>query len=232
MTLEVSLNSQQYTADNTSFFSFYESPTLSVVSPALGPVGGNTVVTVNGSALGGLGTHTLCRFNETVVAGTYDAASSGIVCPSATGLGAGTAEVRLSFNAQQYSASSLAYRYFESPQLSAVLPSSGPTSGGTTVQVSGVGLDGGEGAAPEYLCSFGNYTVAAVLGGDPATLSCSAPAQAASVLPLEVSLNGQNFTSAGLTFRWVAPITLGGSFASTTPQLSPPPAHGSLPPHL
>eukprot|EP00966_Prymnesium_polylepis_P161296 3727745-Prymnesium_polylepis.1 len=115
VTIEVSLNSQQYTNNNASFFSFYEQPILSEISPSLGPVGGNTRLVINGSAaLGGRGTHTLCRFNDTIVVATYvdhGISHRTVVCPSATGFGAAVADVRLSLNGQQYAASYLCLLY-------------------------------------------------------------------------------------------------------------------------
>ena len=86
--LEVSLNSQEYTASNASelLYQYYAPPVLAGVSPALGPHEGATALRLTGSALGGAGqsgagarqrAHLKCRFNRSETAATLDAAASG-----------------------------------------------------------------------------------------------------------------------------------------------------------
>ena len=214
--LEVSLNSQQYTDSNSSGlgYSFYRPPVLLGVSPSLGPLDGSTQLVVNGTALDGGGTHLLLRFNSTLVAGTLDAGSGKVVCAAAPGAASGAVSLSLSLNGVQFSAA-IEYRYYAAPRVSGVVPAVGPTAGGTLVQVIGSGMVGGVGAGPEYRCRFGNVTVAASLVGE--ALHCVAPSQSAATLPLEISLNGQQFSSDGVGFHLFVPPVL----SSVSPSFGP-----------
>ena len=100
--------------------------------------------------------------------------------------------------------------------VTAIRPTGGPTGGGTSVLVEGVGL----GTGSDYRCRFGVLgTVAASYDGHRGAISCMAPdpdavgvpAQLASVtyngsaaLPLAVTLNCQQYGSLATNFSLVA----------------------------
>jgi hypothetical protein len=177
--LEVSLNSQEYTASNASggrvpvsgrtpegwaelLYQYYAPPVLAGVSPALGPHEGATALRLSGSALGGAGSHLKCRFNRSETAATLDAGSAELRCASAAAAAAavaapGNATLQVSLNGQQFEASVVQYGYYEQVEVLSLSPSAGPTLGGTTVVVSGLRLDIGDTITyPDYRCAFGD----------------------------------------------------------------------------
>ena len=159
------------------------------------------------------------------------------------------APLRVTLNGQQYSAAT-AFGYNGALNVSRVAPAPGPAAGGTQLRVHGYSFEGG--VASEYACRFGS----AELGWQqvPATLHagydelgrknepllrCVSPAPpsgaaAARHARLQVSSNGQQFTSASLPYFYhphpvveaVAPAagpTEGGTPAGSNPDPRPDP---------
>ena len=80
-------------------------------------------------------------------------------------------------------------------------PFSGPSFGGTEVVVTGLGFTFHNGSLRGPLCSFGGiFSVATVINSS--ALSCFAPRHSAASVPVEVSLNGQDFSSSGILFEF------------------------------
>ena len=241
VSLEVSLNSQQYTSSIGTNFSYYATPVLEAVSPSLGPVLGQTRVVINGTALNGAASHLLCKFNGNVVPGTFDAAASsgtgGVLCSSAVvAITVGvtiviTAEdqvpLQVTLNGQQYTpASSLFFDYYRTLRISELRPAAGPVDGGTTIQVHGYGFTGGVGSNPHYLCRFPSpltlvSAVLATVANSGPVLQCTSPARNASSLELEVTINGQNYTADGVFFDGFRPSVWPAPAAWLAPPRSP-----------
>jgi formylglycine-generating enzyme required for sulfatase activity len=115
-------------------------PTLSSVSPATGPTTGGTTITLTGTNLtgatgvtvGGVACTSVQVVSGTTVtavtpAGTAGAKSVAVTTPS------GTASLASGFS------------YVVPPTLSSVSPTSGPTTGGTTITLTGTNLTGATG---------------------------------------------------------------------------------------
>jgi formylglycine-generating enzyme required for sulfatase activity len=115
-------------------------PTLSSVSPATGPTTGGTTITLTGTNLtgatgvtvGGVACTSVQVISGTTVtavtpAGTAGAKSVAVTTPS------GTASLASGFS------------YVVPPTLSSVSPTSGPTTGGTTITLTGTNLTGATG---------------------------------------------------------------------------------------
>ena len=175
------LTAVQHNECSEIFYSYYETPLLDAVSPNLGPVEGTTRVTINGTALGGAGSHLQCRFNRSFITpAVYDATYDHMSCSTAVlGIGSlagGSVPLEVSLNAQQFGPSSVSYQYYSTPHVSAVLPFAGPADGGILVEVQGHGLGGGIGATPDYFCRFNTVVVPAslVVNADHYTLGCIA----------------------------------------------------------
>jgi hypothetical protein len=230
MQLHVSLNSQQYTSTNTTLleYTFYATPVVLSVSPSLGPVEGGTSLTILGEDIHGAGSHRLCRFNSssvtTAVYDPPDGFAGGFVCRSAVLGGPATASgdvtLQVTLNGQQFGPSSLSYRYYTTPRVSSLLPAAGPIDGGTTVQVRGYGFAGGAGAQPHYLCRFGDAVVNATISGHDvdALLTCISPASHVASHPVQITLNGQNYTNDSITFDWYPIPTISHISPSMGPQ--------------
>ena len=229
--LEVSLNSQEYTASNASggrvpvsgrgpegwaelLYEYYAPPVMAGVSPALGPHEGATALRLSGSALGGAGSHLKCRFNRSETAATLDAGSAELRCASAAAAAAavaapGNATLQVSLNGQQFEASVVQYGYHEQVEVLSLSPSAGPAVGGTTVVVSGLRLDIGDTITyPDYRCAFGD--TCASCGWSTPTLpkfwggKYSAGCDCTTVVPATL-------THGGTALTCVTPTTVAGS---------------------
>ena len=141
--------------------------------------------------------------------------------------------LEVSFNAQDFSQHGFRWRWLPEPELHGALPASGTSAGGTVVELRGRGLL----EAPHLQCRFGDVAVEATAVASSwhveanrlqsvTTMVCApSPAAAAAIVPLEISLNAQDFTSSGLRFTYLSmppliafvPLlgpTLGGTYLS------------------
>lgn len=123
------------------------------------------------------------------------------------GAGVGGAKTLVSFGDEACNPSALAFEYYASPIISRLDQLQGPVRGGTPVRVFGEHLARG---SPHPVCRFGSHNVLASRGSD-GTLECETPRiETAGTLPLEVSLNGVDFTSTApaTTFAFTDPVLL------------------------
>ena len=159
------------------------------------------------------------------VAATVDAGRAALVCftpPLRLADETITAiEVALSvsLNGRDYTPP-LTYSFARPVAISEYSPACGPTAGGTTVQLSGVGLR----AEPRLACSFGAREVRATLGGVPGVASCVSPDlhDAAAVPPKR--LNDPSAASAAVLAA--AAAASAAALASVSPMVL---AFGGLP---
>ena len=97
-------------------------------------------------------------------------------------------------------------RRSESP----AVPAAGPIEGGTVIRVDGEGFGGGVGFTHNHTCRFRTTLVSAVLStvGGQAIFTCVSPAVTPAApasglsAPLELTLNGQNFSSDSVRFSF------------------------------
>ena len=113
-------------------------------------------------------------------------------------------------NGQQYAPTELSFAYLADVAISALSPAAGPADGATLVRIAGGNFSGGD----DRRCRFGvpdgmppNATahetvVRATLdasGGGRAYLLCLTPLTSPGSMPLEVTLNGQQYTNSSAT---------------------------------
>ena len=126
--------------------------------------------------------------------------------------------LELALNAQDYTAQANAFTWYAPPNITAISPASGPSEGGTLVRLYGIHFVNGS----DYRCAFGANVTAASFGPSLASvdeLLCVAPAQtsttvrgvvrplaASFVAPLELTLNGQQYTADGYGFSVYPPL--------------------------
>jgi hypothetical protein len=107
---------------------YINTPMVLSVSPVLGPVTGNTVITFAGSnMIRGMS----CQFNDTSVTAVY-ISNSIITCltPPKT---LGDYPILLSVNGMQFYSSGITFRYTKEPVIVSLDPALGPDVGGSTV---------------------------------------------------------------------------------------------------
>jgi Domain of unknown function (DUF4082)/IPT/TIG domain len=114
-------------------------PTLSSISPTLGPVSGGTMVTLTGS-----------NFADGATVSFGSAGASSVTFISATELeavsppgSAGNASVVVTNPGGQSASLANAFIYSSGPTVTSVSPNSGSASGGTTVTITGSGFESG-----------------------------------------------------------------------------------------
>lgn len=147
--VDVNVTTAGGTSNSLSFF--YISPPIAVsLSPDSGPTAGGNTVTVNGY---GLSTATDVSFGSNSATPTVVSDSRlDVVVPAGTAGGS----VEVTVTTAGGTTSPLAYSYVDAPTAASVTPGSGPSSGGTSVTITGTGLAS---------------TTAVTLGGTPASFA-------------------------------------------------------------
>ena len=219
--LSVTLNGQQFVPSgvNTTYLA---DPAISRLVPKTGPAAGGTQIRIQGVNLVH-GDHYTCRFGEAVVPAELiqPSATQGelpliqCVTPAITALSTSSVDVRVavSLNNQDYTVDPIDFSYREPTVVSHINPDAGPIAGGSRVTVSGSQFATGDG----FRCRFGDMPpVRAQLRGSFTlgyTLECYSPALNETLpadsgerrLPLEVTVNDQQYTFNGVPFRYFSP---------------------------
>jgi hypothetical protein len=229
--LEVSLNNQDFTTDGATFAT-YRAPAVTRLVPRSGIVGGGTRVLVEHGS--GPGCDHRCAFgnaSEFLVNGTADADDLSTLCSSpplslirteASERGASHV-VEVSLNGQQFTnLAAWQFDYF-APRVSMLSPAFGPTGNSTVVVVHGSHFSA---RAERYICAFGSGLVINATRHNDSAIVCTTPVAvpdengtlpSARVVPLEISLNGRDYTVDAQHFAFEPEPTI--SFIS--PSLGP-----------
>lgn len=161
------------TTSSADRYTYTPPPVVTAVSPNAGPLGAGTPVTISGTDLVGASAVTFGGKKATTV--VCGATSCTAKAPSGT---AGTVDVQVATDGG-VSATSPAdqYTYVATPVVTAVGPSAGPLSAGTTVTVTGTNLSGATaitfgaaGAATGISCTSTACTLSAP-AGSPGTVN-------------------------------------------------------------
>jgi hypothetical protein len=170
-------------------FYYVGAPFKQTLSPASGSTAGGQTVTINGT---GLSTASSVAFGANTAVPTV--VSDGQITVATPAGAAGS--VGVSVTTAGGSNNGLAYTYVAVPTVTTVVPAEGPTSGGTTVTVSGTGL---------------TSTTAVTFGGNPApftvisdtAVSAVTPAGTAGAVDVVVSNDAGSATAVG-AFTYLA----------------------------
>ncbi|MFJ1975402.1 IPT/TIG domain-containing protein [Streptomyces sp. NPDC087903] len=188
-------------------------PTVSTVSPTQGPTTGGTTVTITGAGLTGA---TAVRFGSTPAA-SYTVNSSTQITAVAPAHSAGSAPVTVV--SPTGTSNSAPYTFITAvlPTITAVTPPNGPTSGGTTLTLTGTGLTGATAV------SF-NGTPASSFTVNSATLiTAVTPSGSAGAAEVTVTTpSGQSAASPGAYFFYAAPPVLHSATPSSSPTAGGP----------
>ncbi len=176
-------------------------PALTSVVPGTGPTTGGNTVTLNGSGFSGI---------TAVMFGTKPAL--GYTVDSSTRITAavpsGTGTVAVTVKTPGGTSNSVPYAYAAQPTLTAVSPSQGPSSGGTTVILTGTGFSGATAV------TFGGTPASAYTVNSPTQITAVTPAGTGSV---PVTVTGPGGISNSVIYTYVASPVLG----SLTPDQGP-----------
>ncbi|MEU7633740.1 IPT/TIG domain-containing protein [Nocardia sp. NPDC049220] len=182
-------------------------PTITSVSPAAGPPSGNNSVTLTGTGFVNVLT---VRFGTVATTFTVDSNTqiTAIVPP-------GTGTVQVTVATTGGASNGVAYTYVGVSTLTGVSPSQGPTSGGTSVTLTGTNLTGATAV------SFGATAATSFTVNSATQITAVAPAGTGSV---QVKVVGPGGTSNGVFYTYVAVPVL----VSVSPNQGPASGNNSV----
>jgi len=181
----------------TDGFTFVAAPTVSTLDPDAGPVTGGTTVTVTGAGLLGATEVTFDGIPGTGLTVVSDTSLTVVTPAHATG----AVDVVVTTPG---GAATLAdgFTYMAAPDLSSLSPAEGPTSGGTTVTLTGTNLAGATGV------TFDGVAGTDVTVVSDTTVTVVTPAHAAGTVDVVVTSPGGSDTLAdAFTYRAAPELT-------------------------
>ena len=195
--IEVSDNGVDFSSDS-SFFLFQNTVSVQSIAPGLIPINSTVAFRVLGANFLPAST---CQINDGVAAlySTY-LSSNELICVFDASLEIGEANVRVSNNLQDFTASSSIVRLTAAWSVTTVAPVMGPALGGTAVQVAGTNFQ----AENAMACRFGagNTPVSARFISST-QLECTSLPHSPVNVTLEVSVNNQDYSTSGVIFEYM-----------------------------
>ncbi|MGI9188202.1 MAG: IPT/TIG domain-containing protein [Gaiellales bacterium] len=201
-------------------------PAITGVSPSSGAISGGTTITITGADLTGTSSVTVGG----VLATGVTVVSATQVTARVPAHAAGTVAVALATPAGATSSAG-AFAYVAPPTIAGVSPSSGMTSGGTTITITGADLTGTSNVA------MGGLPVTSFTVVSGARVTAVTPAHAAGTVAVSLTTPGGTTTSVG-AFTYTAPATeiacptipsvaVSSAAAPATPAAATPPGSGA-----
>ncbi len=167
----------------------YDAPAITAVTPSTGPTSGGVIITIDGANFGPAGATVTVGANA---CGAATTTHTRVTCTLPAGTG--TKAVQVTTGGQTSNSSSFTYA---APAVSAVTPSTGPTTGGTLLTISGSNF-GASGAAISVggaTCSLTQQT--------QTQLICASPPGAGATNAVLVTVDGQSSNTSN--FAYAAP---------------------------
>ncbi|MGP8235079.1 MAG: beta strand repeat-containing protein, partial [Limisphaerales bacterium] len=189
----VTVGSQTSATSPADQFTYLQAPTVTGISPTVGPAAGGTSVTIAGTSFTGA---------TTVKFGTAVATSLTVVSPTQitaiSPAGAGTADVTVTAGGQT-SATSAADQFTYTPNVTGISPASGVTLGDTFVTITGTGF------ATGATVMFGATAATSVTVANPTTITAVSPAGTGTVDVTVTADSQTSATGAADQFTYTAP---------------------------
>lgn len=185
-TVQVTVTTSGGGTSNGVSYTYLPVPSLTSVSPTQGPTTGGNTVTLTGTNLAGV---TAVSFGGaaatsfTVVSNTQITA----VAPAGTGI------VQITVTAPGGTSNGATYTYVVVPTITSISPTAGPTSGGTSVTITGTGFTG------PLTVRFGT-TATTFTVNSSTQLTAIAPPGTGTV---QVTVTGSGGTSNGVSYTYV-----------------------------
>ena len=181
-------------ADQFTYVAATAVPTVTGVSPALGPAAGGTTVAITGTNFTGT---TAVDFGTTAASSftVYSNTQIAAICPAEL---AGTVDVTVVTPAGTSSVSAAdEFRYEGTPMVIGVSPSSGPPAGGTTLTITGTGFTGATAV------DFGATAASSFTVNSDTQITATDPAGSGTVDVTVVTPGGSSSTSSANQFAYV-----------------------------
>ncbi|MFC5457339.1 beta strand repeat-containing protein [Prosthecobacter fluviatilis] len=180
-----------------SLYTYQTAPTVSVVSPASGPLGGGASVTITGTNFIGA---TGVTIGGTPATGVVVGSGTSLTCTTPAG-SAGTASVLVTTPSGTNAANTL-FSYVLPPTVTAISATSGSANGGATVTITGTNFTGATGV------SIGGTAATGITVVDDTSLTCITPAHSAGTASVLVTTPGGTNTANSLYTYVLTPPTL------------------------
>jgi LPXTG-motif cell wall-anchored protein len=189
-------------------FTYITVPTVSSVSPSAGPVAGGNSVTIEGTGFTGT---TDVHFGTASGTGVTVVSDSELTVTVPTGLpGAVDIAVTTAGGTSDADASDQ-YTFLAVPTLISLSPTAGPSTGGTTVTITGTGF------TPDSTVAFGRTTVTTVTYLSGTDLTVVSPAGSGIVDVTVATAGGTSSTSLLDQFTFIAPPSAAPTITRVTP---------------
>jgi len=180
-------------------YTYVARPTVTSVSPAAGPTGSGTTVTITGTNLSsatavdfGSNPATITADSATKITATAPAGAAGTVDVTVTTLGGTSA----TGNGDKYT-------YIPAPTVTSLSPTTGPALGGTTVTITGTNFAGG----PNTAVAFGGTAATAFAVNSATKITATSPPGAGIVDVTVTTTGGTSATGASDKYTYVgAPV--------------------------
>lgn len=218
--LRISLNHQDFTIESNTAFRYYLQPSVKSLLPQGGAVQGGTMVNVDGSGFLANSEKITCRFgadvifdhlrnislaNPFVLTNAIVLSDTNMICPSPSRLQVVSFEnvaFSIALNGLDFeSTGTKIFSFYRHPAILVANPAGGHTSGGNVVVLIGNGFLRFQG---NVQCRFGLAQVPASANNDR-SLICNTPPYIAGLVPIEVTLNGIDFSeNSGVFFKFYA----------------------------
>jgi alpha-tubulin suppressor-like RCC1 family protein len=216
--LRISLNHQDFTLESTTAFSYYKQPIVQTLLPQGGAVQGGTNVIVDGLGFLEHGEKITCRFgadivfdsvrnitvaNPSVLTNAIVLSDVKMLCPSPSRLQVASFEnviFSIALNGLDFEKTGAkTFSFYRHPAILVANPAGGHTIGGNSVALIGNGFSRFNG---DVRCRFGLSQVPAFSSNDR-SLNCNTPPYIAGFVPIEVTLNGVDFSeNSGVYFTF------------------------------
>ncbi|WP_289024957.1 IPT/TIG domain-containing protein, partial [uncultured Sphingomonas sp.] len=180
-------------------------PTVSAVSPVSGPVGGGNSVTITGTGFSTASNTGAVLFGATP-AGPYSIDSNTQITATAPAGTAGTIDITVTTPGGTSTTSAAdRYTYVAAPTVTAVSPIAGPTTGGTSVTITGTGfLAAASTGAVKFGAGVATYSIV-----NDTQITATSPSGTAGLVNVTVTTpGGTSAISAADQFTYVAAPTV------------------------
>ena len=167
-TVDVTVTTNGGTSQTTSAdqFNYQGTPIVTNISPASGPTGGGTVVTVTGT---NFASATTVKFGST--AGTSLTINSSTVITVVSPAGSGTVDITVTTPLGTSTANSNdRFTYQNGPTVTSISPNFGPAAGGTSVTITGANFTGASAV------NFGSTATASFTVNSSTSITATSPA--------------------------------------------------------
>ena len=200
-------------ADNT----YYKQPTIKNIHPHGGPLKGGTPIVIEGADFEYLPEYGIiphCQIGDKIVEAKFES-TVRIICTSPPGTDIDSKiPIKISNNGEAFTETGKYFHYYKDPEIKGIQPTSGPSTGGTTVRITGDQFSDLS-YEDEFLCRFQplnrdippKTSQANYLNSN--TIICTSPSGFGNVdsVNVDLSLNGVDFYSTNQIFRYYTIIT-------------------------